>query len=199
MSVQLVLASASTIRAKLLRQAGIPHDVMPAQIDESAVKQEHLRVGRTGAEIALILAKLKAEQINSRVPDQLVLGCDQILEHEGMLLSKPLAPDDALKQLTALRGQTHQLISTAVLYHQGAPLWHATGTVKMTMRSLSDAYLQDYVARQWPSIRHAVGCYKLEEEGVRLFSAVEGDYFHVLGMPLLELITYLSARGELET
>jgi septum formation protein len=95
----------------------------------------------------------------------------------------------------ALRGKTHRLLSAAVLYHDGRPVWRQVGEARLTMRDLSDSYLDDYLARNWDSIRHAVGCYKLEEEGVRLFSAIEGDHFTILGLPLIPLLSYLGQKG----
>ncbi|MEJ2022899.1 MAG: Maf family protein, partial [Maritimibacter sp.] len=95
-----------------------------------------------------------------------------------------------------LSGQTHKLLSAAVLYEAGEPIWRHVGVVRLTMHQLSESYVEDYVSRNWDSIRHAVGAYKLEEEGVRLFSRIEGDYFNVLGLPLTELLSYLITRGE---
>ena len=127
------------------------------------------------------------------------MGCDQVLDHRGTLLSKPKDQTDAIKQLQLLCGDRHSLLSAAVLYQDGEPVWRHVGQVRLRMREISDDYLTDYVDRNWHSIQHAVGCYKLEEEGVRLFSNIEGDYFHVLGMPLLELLNYLTLRGDLAT
>ena len=127
------------------------------------------------------------------------MGCDQVLEFDGQLVSKPEPPEQALAQLRAMRGKRHKLLSAAVLCRDGKPDWRHVGQVRLTMRDSSDAYLQDYVARNWDSIRHAVGGYKLEEEGVRLFTVIDGDYFTVLGMPLLELLNYLTLRGEIES
>ena len=115
------------------------------------------------------------------------------------ILVKPATPQDALTQLQSLRGRKHQLLSAAVVYGEGKPLWRHVGVVRLHMRDASDDYLSAYVDRNWDSIRHAVGAYKLEEEGVRLFSVIDGDYFSVLGMPLTDLLNYLAVRGAIET
>ena len=122
-----------------------------------------------------------------------------MLDFAGTLLSKPETPDQALDQLTQMRGKRHSLYSAAVIAENGRPVWRHIGQVRLHMRDLSDAYLQDYVRRNWDSIRLAVGAYKLEEEGVRLFSVIDGDYFSVLGMPLTDLLNYLAVRGAIET
>ncbi len=113
-------------------------------------------------------------------------------------MSKPESPEAALEQLRMMRGKRHRLLSAAVICRDGRPEWRHVGQVRLTMRQASDAYLEDYVARNWDSIRHAVGAYKLEEEGVRLFAAIDGDYFTVLGMPLLELLNFLMLRGAID-
>ncbi|MEL7259382.1 MAG: Maf family protein, partial [Pseudomonadota bacterium] len=132
-------------------------------------------------------------------PDKIVLGCDQVLSFEATILSKPSDPKTALAQLLAMNGRRHELLSAAVICENGNPVWRHVGIVKMVMRQMSDAYLQSYVDRNWQSIRESVGSYKLEEEGARLFAQVNGDYFTVLGLPLLEILSYLSLKGELET
>ena len=150
-------------------------------------------------DIADTLAEMKARKVSEKHPGALVLGCDQVLEHRGEMLHKPRDRDEAIAQLYQLRGDRHSLLSAAVLYEDGEPLWRHVGQVRLRMRDASDTYIKDYVERNWDSIRYAVGCYKLEEEGVRLFSQIEGDYFHVLGMPFLELLNYLTLRGDLTT
>jgi septum formation protein len=161
------------------------------------IKAAMLSEGAPPRDIADTLAEMKARRVSDKPPGALVLGCDQVLDHRGTLLSKPETPQDAIDQLTSLRGDRHSLLSAAVIVEDGKPIWRHVGQVRLRMRDVSDSYLADYVDRNWDSIQHAVGSYKLEEEGVRLFSGIEGDYFNVLGLPLIELINYLTIRGDL--
>ncbi|GLQ28317.1 Maf family protein [Sulfitobacter pacificus] len=195
----LILASGSAIRAKLLTQACVDHLVQVPRIDEDMIKQSLIVENAPPRDIADTLAEMKARKVSEKNPGALVLGCDQVLDHRGQLLSKPTSPDDAFTQLQSLRGDRHSLLSAAVLCEDGKPIWRHVGQVRLRMRDATDGYLEEYIRRNWESIRHAVGCYKLEEEGVRLFSNIEGDYFNVLGMPLLELLNYLTLRGDLAT
>ncbi|KQI73574.1 septum formation protein Maf [Loktanella sp. 5RATIMAR09] len=197
MSEQIVLASGSEIRAQLLKNARLDFTISVARIDEDAVRASLLAESASPRDIADTLAELKSQRVAARHPDALVIGCDQILALGPRILNKPQTPAEALSQLKSLRGQKHQLLSAAVIYGEGKPLWRHVGIVRLHMRDASDAYLADYVARNWDSIRHSVGAYKLEEEGVRLFTRIEGDYFTVLGLPLLELLSYLTLRGTL--
>ncbi|KAA9006824.1 Maf family protein [Histidinibacterium aquaticum] len=195
MAQEIILASGSDIRATLLRNAGLSFTVDPARIDESAIRAGLEAEEAPPRDIADTLAEIKASRVAAKHPEALVIGCDQILEHRGTCLAKPATPDEALAQLRALSGDRHTLLSAAVIVEEGRPVWRHVGQVHLTMRQLSDDYLQDYVARNWESIRHSVGAYKLEEEGVRLFTQIHGDYFTVLGLPLLDLLSYLVLRG----
>ncbi|MBV7411019.1 nucleoside triphosphate pyrophosphatase [Maritimibacter sp. DP1N21-5] len=195
--MRFILASGSQIRSQLLTNAGIAHEVQIARIDEAAIRAGLEAEGASLRDIADALAEYKARKVGSKAPEALVLGCDQVAEVDGRILSKPETPEEARNQLATLSGKTHRLLSAAVIYTGSEPVWRHVGVVRMQMRVLSPGYIEDYVERNWDSIRHSVGAYKLEEEGVRLFSQVTGDYFNVLGLPLTELISYLIVRGEL--
>ncbi|MBY6135586.1 Maf family protein [Nocardioides marinus] len=198
MTAHIVLASGSEIRAHLLRQAGVAFDVDVPRMDEAAIKAALLAEEAPPRDIADALAEAKARKISMRHPGRLVLGCDQVLDFEGRLLSKPTSAAEAFEQLKEMRGKRHMLLSAAVIYRDGQPIWRHVGQVRLLMRKSSDAYLADYVERNWDSIRHAVGAYKLEEEGVRLFASIDGNYFNVLGLPLMELISYLGLQGVID-
>ncbi|MBQ4823234.1 septum formation protein Maf [Leisingera sp. HS039] len=198
MTAHIVLASGSEIRAQLLRQAGIEFETDVPRLDEQAIKSALLAEEALPRDVADALAEAKARKISGKRPGKLVLGCDQVLDFEGRLLSKPVSADEAVAQLKEMRGKRHILLSAAVIYRDGEPIWRHVGQVRLVMRKCTDAYLEDYVARNWQSIRHAVGAYKLEEEGVRLFASIDGSYFNVLGLPLMELISYLGLQGVIE-
>ena len=198
MSPMLTLASSSQIRSQLLTQAGVTHDVVPARIDEGTMLHGLQAEDLPPRDIADALAEAKAQKISAKRPDNLVLGCDQVLASGTQLLQKPQSAQDAVDQLTHLSGKPHTLYSAAVLYKDAQPQWRHVGIVMLQMRQVSQPYIEAYVERNWHSIRHAVGCYKLEEEGVRLFHSIQGDYFTVLGLPLLPLLGHLTTLGILD-
>ena len=197
MADPIILASSSEIRATLLRNAGVPFTTEKPRVDEEMIRASLEAEEASPRDIADFLAEAKARKVSLKANGALVIGCDQVLDFDGNVMSKPVDPSECLAQLTALRGKTHRLLSAAVIYKDGEPLWRHVGVVRLTMREFSDDYLRDYVDRNWESIRWSVGGYKLEEEGVRLMSRIEGDYFNVLGLPMIELLNYLTVRGAL--
>ena len=196
---RVILASTSQIRSKLLDGAGVSHDVVASRIDEDSVKKALEAEGAPPRDIADTLAEMKARKIAEKGQGGLVIGCDQVLSLKGKVLSKPKTIEDARGQLNALRGETHQLLSAAVIYEDLKPVWRHVGVARLSMRDFSDDYCDDYLARNWDSIRWSVGGYKIEEEGIRLFRMVQGDTFTIQGLPLLELLSYLTLRGTLPT
>lgn len=198
MAQSVILASGSPIRRHLLARSGLDFHVIPARVDEEAIRAGLTAEGAEPDEIAETLASFKARRVAEKDPLALVIGCDQILAHRGEILAKPTNRDEARTQLRRLRGTPHQLLSAVVVFDDMRPLWRHVGTVTLTMRPFSDTFLEGYLDRNWDSVRDAVGAYKLEEEGARLFSSIEGDYFDVLGLPLLPLLTFLTTRGVLE-
>lgn len=189
----LILASASPVRAKILRQAGVPFVVQPSAVEEEAIKTGHRDPASDG--LALALAEAKALAVTA--PGHLVLGCDQILVCEGRRLDKALSLDEAGQTLKFLRGRTHQLKSALVLAKDRAVVWQACETASLTMRDFSDDFLGAYLEAAGSDILGAVGCYYFEEQGSQLFERVEGDFFCILGLPLLPLLAALRQVGGL--
>jgi septum formation protein len=191
----LILASASGIRRSLLENAGVPCDVHPVRIDEAAIRDALLDDGALPHDIADALAEYKTRRASDRFPDHRVLGCDQILDLKGDIMSKARDRDHAKDQLGQLQGKQHRLLSAAVLYENGEPIWRTIGEARLTMHPLSDADIDRYLDHAWPSASGSVGVYQAEAYGAQLFSRIEGDWFSVLGLPLLQLLSFLRTRG----
>ena len=195
MADPLILASRSPARAEMLRAAGVAIEVAPAAVDEASIKTTMAAERAPARDVADALAELKARRIGGRAPGRLVLGADQVLVCDGVIYDKPVDLAAAETQLRALRGRAHELFAAAVICEGVNPIWRHVGRAQLVMRPFSDDFLADYVAGQGAGLLETVGAYRLEAGGAQLFSRVQGDYFSVLGLPLLELLGFLRARG----
>lgn len=196
----LILASQSAGRLAMLRAAGVDVEAQPSSVDEDSIKSAMIAEGAKPRDIADTLAEAKAVKVSRKLATGLVLGCDQVLvTADGRLLDKPEDPDMAKEHLAVLSGSTHRLISAAVICEGGMAVWRFVDTAQMTMRTLSEAFVSQYVEQHWEHIRHSVGCYRIEAEGAQLFSSVSGSQFTIIGLPLLPLLDYLRIRGMLPT
>lgn len=193
-----VLASGSRTRAEMLERAGVRVTLAPAAVDEEEIKLAARRQGVGVDEVAEALAELKAQRVTRRHPGALVIGADQMLECDGRWFDKPTGRDAAREQLKDLRGRTHRLVSCAVVVRDGERLWHQLDRARLTMRPFSDAFLERYLIGAGDGVLHSVGAYQLEGLGAQLFQRVDGDFFTILGLPLLPLLGFLRVHGVLE-
>ncbi|GGF06457.1 Maf-like protein [Stappia taiwanensis] len=195
---ELVLASGSQIRAELLQNAGLTFDIDPARVDERAIEAPLLESDFSPEDIAQVLAEAKAQEVSERRPGALVIGADQVLDFEGERLTKPADMEAARRQLLAMSGKTHALHSAVAIARDGQTLWRNVGTVRLTMRPFGPEFVGRYLAGVGEVALTSVGAYQLEGPGIQLFSAIDGDYFTVLGLPLLPLLGELRVLGALE-
>lgn len=194
----LVLGSSSEIRQTLLCNAGLTFQSASPNIDEELIRRQMIDQAAKPSEVACAIAREKAAQLSQRHQNSIIITCDQVLEFQGRVVGKSAHKGEAMDLLQNLSGKRHRLTTSTLLSQNGDTVWDITVSVELEMWPINDAYLRSYVDRNWDSIRHAVGCYKLEEEGARLFRRIEGDYFHVLGLPVLELLDALVQRGIVE-
>lgn len=192
--MRLILASGSAARRRMLEAAGLAFSVERPRVDEEAAKGSFRSEGMPARDQADALAELKALSV-SGLREGFVIGADQMLSLEGEVFDKPRNVDEARAHLLRLRGCTHELITAAVVAREGTVIWRHIDTPRLTMRSFSDAFLDDYLARAGGDVLSSVGAYKLEGLGAQLFERVEGDYFSVLGLPLLPLLSFLREHG----
>lgn len=190
----IVLASSSVTRQRMLENAGVTFNSYPARIDEEEIKQSLLAEGAAGDILAEILAERKATYVSRGQPDKLIIGADQILECDGEIFSKPLDSDSAKAQLMRLRGRDHDLISVVCVVRGGQRLWHHLDRAHLKMRRFSDEFLEDYLESVGDTVLEGPGGYRIEALGAQLFSRITGDYFTILGLPLLPLLDYLRVQ-----
>lgn len=195
MTPTLVLASGSRTRALMLEKAGLRPILDKPLVDEEEVKLAGKAEGVGADAVAEALAELKAQRVTRRHPGALVVGADQMLECEGVWFDKPSDRAAARAQLLALRGKTHQLVSCAVIVRDGERLWHKVDRARLTMRNFSENFLDGYLDAVGDEVLHSVGAYQLEGLGAQLFQRVEGDFFTILGLPLLPLLGFLRVHG----
>ena len=196
-----ILASGSAIRRQLLANAGVAFTIVPAEVDEAAIRAE-LTVESDcvdASHVASVLARAKAEHVSRANSGALVIGADQILALGSRLFEKPENLTEARDHLDRLRGRTHELHSAVVLAQDGQSIWGTVQSAQLTMRRFSDAFLDAYIAQAGARICSSVGAYELEGLGLQLFDTFSGDYFTILGLPMLPLLTELRARGVIQS
>ena len=191
--VEVILASASRVRARLLRNAGVDFDVLTADVDEAVLKQQHS--SSAVGDLAQILAQAKAMNVSEGNKEALIIGADQILECDGKLFDKPVGEEGVRSHLKALRGRDHRLISAVCVAEAGEIVWSETAIATLTVRDFDEDYIEHYIKKAGPEVQSSVGAYRLEDVGVQLFEKINGDYFTILGLPMLPLLGYLRQRG----
>ncbi len=195
--MRLLLASKSEARRHMLEAAGVAFEIAEAELDEAEAKEGLVEAGFEPRDLAEMLAEMKARSVAAPA-GALVLGADQVLERDdGSMLSKPRSREEARDQLRSLSGHSHYLHSGAVVIEAGERAWGRTETAVLTVRRLSEDFLEDYLDREYEAVRWNVGGYRIEGPGVQLFDQVQGSHFAILGLPLLSLLAYLRERGML--
>ncbi len=198
MTQKIILASSSPFRKAMLANAGVDVEAVPAEVDERALEAPLKGSGTSPEDVAAILAEAKALEVSERRPGALVLGADQTLSLGDEILHKPADMEDARRRLLALSGKTHQLNSAAVLARDGQVLWRHVGIASLTMRKLDPAFIGRHLARVGQKALKSVGAYQIEGEGIQLFEKIEGDYFTVVGLPLLPVLAELRKLGAID-
>ncbi|RWA59027.1 Maf-like protein [Mesorhizobium sp.] len=198
MAEKIILASGSPFRKAMLVNAGLDVEAVPAEVDERALEAPLQDSGVSPEDVASILAEAKATEVSERRPGALVLGCDQTLSLGDEIFHKPADMEGARRHLLALSGKTHQLNSAAVLCRDGEVLWRHVGVASLTMRKLDPAFIGRHLARVGAKALASVGAYQVEGEGIQLFEKIEGDYFTIVGLPLLPVLGELRALGAID-
>ena len=194
----IILASASPARQAILKNAGLTVRSLPADIDERAAEAPLQQSGAGVDDLAQALAMIKASHVSQKWPADLVIGADQTLEFAGERLTKPADMAAARRQLLKLASKPHRLHSAVACCRGGAVIWQHMETVTLTMRPLTPQEIGRYLAKVGKTALTSVGAYQIEGPGIQLFEHIDGDYFAVLGLPLLPLLTFLRAQGEVQ-
>ncbi|MEC9077656.1 MAG: nucleoside triphosphate pyrophosphatase [Pseudomonadota bacterium] len=194
-NVKFILASKSITRKKLLENAGLVFDSFPAQIDEEEIKKSLVAARVHPQEIAAFLAEQKACKVSEKYPESIVIGGDQVLEFNGSIFSKPRTENQAKEQILTLRNSLHCLISSVCVAEGGQRVWHQTDKALMRFRDFSDQFLEQYLVKSKKELFNGPGGYKVEGHGIQLLDRIEGDFFTVLGLPIIPLLQYLRTRG----
>jgi len=197
MSARIILASASQTRRGLLARAGLQVEAVAPSVDEQEMKAAFQAEQAPVEACAEALAELKAMRVSQRHPGDLVIGADQMLECNGVWFDKPADADHARAHLQALRGRPHRLATAAVVALNGSRIWGTVEMARLTMRPFSDSFLDRYLSEAGPAVLGSVGAYQLEGLGAQLFAKIEGDFFTILGLPLLPLLGFLRDHGSL--
>jgi septum formation protein len=197
-SMPLILASKSPFRAAILRNAGISFRTEAADIDERAAEAPLMKSGASAEDIASVLAEAKALDVSARFPDGLILGADQTLSLNDGLFHKPEDMEAARRHLLKLSGNMHILSSALVLARRGETIWRDVSVARLTMRKLSPSFIGQHLARVGAAALSSVGAYQYEGEGIQLFEEIDGDYFTIVGLPLLPLLAQLRRLGEID-
>lgn len=192
------MASGSGIRAQIMDGAGLDYEVISKPVDEAAIKDSMLAEGSRLRDIADALAEAKAMRV-SRVESGFVIGADQIMVMDNQLFDKPVSIPSARDRLKLMRGKTHKLMGAVVVCQDGQAVWRHLAVTTLTVRNFSDEFLDAYIEREGESLTKSVGAYRFEGLGAQLFSNVEGDFFSILGLPLLPLLEYLRLRGAISS
>jgi septum formation protein len=179
----------------MLSAAGVVAQALPADVDEAAVKRDMMSAGPEA--VAVALARAKARVVSARMPGALVIGADQMLECDGRWFDKPVDRSAARRQLLELRGRQHRLICAVAVVLDGDVLWECRDEARLAVRDFSDAFLETYLDAAGPAVQASVGAYQLEGLGAQLFDSVDGDFFTILGLPLLPLLAFLRREGNL--
>ena len=187
----LVLASASQSRALLLANVGLEVNIIPAHLDEAALKHRYVNSNKSISDVARLIAQKKAEKISKLHPNSFIIGADQMLDCRGRWFNKPNNIEQAEATLRYLRGRSHELITSICVIRKGITLWNHTELACLTMRKFSDDFLSNYLAVVSTETLNSVGAYQIEGLGAQLFENIDGNYFTILGLPLLPLLTFL--------